>query len=114
MGQGGEIFVLDMGKPIKIRMLAEQMIRLSGKVPERQIKIIYTGLRPGEKLHEELFHSAEKFDKTMHSKIFLAAHRLQQWENLAELIDNLSLACDRYAEEEITAGLLQLVPELTF
>jgi len=114
MGQGGEIFVLDMGKPIKIRMLAEQMIRLSGKVPERQIKIVYTGLRPGEKLHEELFHSAEKFDKTMHSKIFLAAHRLQQWENLAELIDNLSLACDRYAEEEITAGLLQLVPELTF
>jgi len=114
MGQGGEIFVLDMGKPIKIRLLAEQMIRLSGKVPERQIKIVYTGLRPGEKLHEELFYSAEKFGKTMHSKIFLAAHHVQHWENLSEIIEQLSQACDQYAEDEISRGLLQLVPELTY
>ncbi|MEZ5673476.1 MAG: polysaccharide biosynthesis protein [Thiotrichaceae bacterium] len=112
MGKGGEIFVLDMGKPIKIRLLAEQMIRLSGKVPERQIKIIYTGLRPGEKLHEELFYSAEKFAKTMHTKIFLAAHQASHDDNLTEIIAQLTQACDRYEEVEMTRSLLQLVPEL--
>ncbi|TPW14446.1 MAG: polysaccharide biosynthesis protein CapD, partial [Halothiobacillaceae bacterium] len=75
MGSGGEIFVLDMGEPVKITDLAEQMIRLSGKVPGEEIEIIYTGLRPGEKLYEELFHDMESLAETSHEKILLAASR---------------------------------------
>ena len=59
MGKDGEIFVLDMGEPVLIRDLAEQMIRLSGLEPGRDIKIVYTGLRPGEKLFEEILHENE-------------------------------------------------------
>jgi len=113
MGQGGEIFVLDMGKPVKINYLAEQMIRLSGKIPDKDIKIIYTQLRPGEKLHEELFHADEKLDKTTHTKILLADHRSNHWEQLAETLTRLTEACDNYAEEEIKKVLKYLVPEMT-
>ncbi len=74
MGQGGEIFVLDMGDPVKIKYLAEQMVQLTGKTPYKDIKIIYTGLRPGEKLYEELFYIDEKLAKTTHTKILLADH----------------------------------------
>lgn len=73
MGQGGEIFVLDMGQPVRIRDLAEKMIRLSGLVPGRDIGIAYTGLRPGEKLHEELFYRNEKLRGTTHPKLLLAS-----------------------------------------
>ena len=76
MGRGGEIFLLDMGSPVKISYLAEQMIRLSGKTPEKDIEIRYTGLRPGEKLVEELFYPEEKLVKTGHEKI----HRLESEE----------------------------------
>ncbi len=72
LGEGGEIFVLDMGEPIKIRYLAEQMIRLSGREPGRDIAIIYTGLRPGEKLYEELFYASEALVATGHPKIRVA------------------------------------------
>jgi FlaA1/EpsC-like NDP-sugar epimerase len=67
MGEGGEVFVLDMGKPVKIMDLAERMIELSGK-PEVQIEVV--GIRPGEKLHEELFAGDEKLDRTAHPKIW--------------------------------------------
>ncbi len=80
MGDGGEIFVLDMGEPIKISYLAEQMIRLSGKVPGEDIDIVYTGLRPGEKLYEELFHEKEALQSTPHRKILLARYRTFDWE----------------------------------
>jgi len=112
MGQGGEIFVLDMGKPIKISYLAEQMIKLSGKIPQQEIKIVYTGLRPGEKLQEELFHREEKLVKTTHAKILLAAHRSNEWTVLIETLKYLACACDNYAEEDISTGLKRLVPEL--
>ncbi|MCI0591421.1 MAG: polysaccharide biosynthesis protein, partial [Gammaproteobacteria bacterium] len=69
MGHGGEIFILDMGKPVKITYLAEQMIKLSGKVPGQDIPIEFTGLRAGEKLHEELFYADEKMEATKHEKI---------------------------------------------
>ena len=72
IGEGGETFVLDMGEPVKIRYLAEQMIRLAGREPGRDIRIEYTGLRPGEKLYEELFYAAEAYAPTPHAKIRVA------------------------------------------
>ncbi|MBI5096852.1 MAG: polysaccharide biosynthesis protein, partial [Nitrospirae bacterium] len=72
MGKGGEVFVLDMGEQIKIVDLARNMITLSGLVPDKEIKIIFTGLRPGEKLYEELFDADEKILSTSHSKIHMA------------------------------------------
>ena len=65
MGDGGEIFVLDMGEPVKITYLAEQMIRLAGKEPGQEIKIKYTGVRPGEKLFEEFGRELIKKDNTV-------------------------------------------------
>ncbi|MCK4838728.1 MAG: polysaccharide biosynthesis protein, partial [Desulfobulbaceae bacterium] len=89
MGEGGEIFVLDMGEPMLIRKLAEQMIRLSGLVPGQDIDIVYTGLRPGEKLFEEIFHERENLQETKHPKLFLASSREVDWQwlesELAEL-----------------------------
>ena len=112
MGQGGEIFVLDMGKPVKVKYLAEQMIRLSGKIPGQNIKIIYTGLRPGEKLHEELFHAEEKLDKTTHAKIWLATHLHNDRTKLNNSLTQLATACDNYAEADIKKILKSLVSEL--
>lgn len=111
MGQGGEIFVLDMGKPVKISYLAEQMIRLSGKIPNKDIRIIYTGLRPGEKLHEELFHTEEKLGKTTHAKILLASHRHNEWKKLMVLLTQIAQDCDNYKEDKIKNTLKNLVPE---
>ena len=72
LGRGGEVFVLDMGEPVRISFLAEQLIRLAGKEPGRDVEIVYTGLRPGEKLFEELFHEDESYATTAHEKIFLS------------------------------------------
>lgn len=74
LGQGGEIFVLDMGEPVNITYLARQLIQLSGREPDRDIEIRYTGLRPGEKLREELFHDHETLTPTDHDKLWRAAH----------------------------------------
>lgn len=111
MGQGGEIFVLDMGKPIKIRYLAEQMIRLSGKIPAKDIAIVYTGLRPGEKLYEELFHEEEKLSKTTHRKILLADHRSNNWQQISDTLSQLSQSCENYHETDGKIALKILVPE---
>jgi FlaA1/EpsC-like NDP-sugar epimerase len=111
MGDGGEIFVLDMGEPIKIAYLAEQMIRLSGKVPGEDIDIAYTGLRPGEKLYEELFHEKEALESTHHEKILLARHREFDWQRLTEILDGMVIACNSCDEPEIRGFLRELVPE---
>jgi FlaA1/EpsC-like NDP-sugar epimerase len=111
VGRGGEIFVLDMGEPVRIAYLAEQMIRLSGKIPGSEIRIEYTGLRPGEKLNEELFHEDEGRIATGHDKILLASSRPVDWKVIAPLIerlDQLVQACD----EAALVGLLQhMIPE---
>jgi len=111
MGAGGEIFVLDMGEPIKISYLAEEMIRLSGKVPGEDIDIIYTGLRPGEKLFEELFHEKEALQSTAHEKILLARYREFEWKRLNEVLDEIKLACAGYDEGKIQSLMKELVPE---
>jgi FlaA1/EpsC-like NDP-sugar epimerase len=111
LGQGGEIFALDMGEPVKISYLAEQMIRLTGKVPDQDIGIVYTGLRPGEKLFEELFHEQENYEATQHAKIFLASPRRLPWQDLTAALRRASAAVARYDEDEILRVLKQLVPE---
>lgn len=111
LGQGGEIFVLDMGKSVNIRYLAEQMIRLSGKVPHRDIKITYTGLRAGEKLYEELFHRDEKMGQTAHPKILLAAHRSNNWKEVNGILKELAEVCENYSGTPIKTTLKKLVPE---
>ena len=111
LGGEGAIFVLDMGEPIKIRYLAEQMIRLSGKLPDEDINIEYTGLRPGEKLYEELFHQDETLSATSHNKILRARHRVQAGEYLANTLHKLTSACERYDSSAVRQHLLELVPE---
>ena len=113
MGNGGEIFVLDMGEPVKVLYLAEQMIRLSGKIPEEDIKIEFTGLRPGEKLHEELFHTDENLTDTSHEKVMLALSRKTDWETLTTTMDEFRKAVDEFDNAELRALILRLVPEMT-
>jgi FlaA1/EpsC-like NDP-sugar epimerase len=112
MGQGGEVFVLDMGESINITYLAEQMIRLSGHEPGTDINIVYTGLRPGEKLAEELFRDDENLEQTAHDKLRLANHiRSERREVLYtyEQFKNGVLACD---EKSVRATLRSAIPEL--
>ena len=112
MGDGGEIFVLDMGEPVKITYLAEQMVRLAGLEPGKDIRIEFTGLRPGEKLYEELFHEQEALKPTGHDKIRLAAHRVVDWDTLEPMMETLEAACRSYDEPAILEVLKTLVPEL--
>ncbi len=111
LGEGGEIFVLDMGEAIKISYLAEQMIRLSGKIPDEDIAIEYVGLRPGEKLYEELFHEKEQLEPTRHAKVFLARHRQVEWSRLQGVMSQIEQACQAMDESILTHLLHELVPE---
>ncbi|HVT32108.1 MAG TPA: polysaccharide biosynthesis protein, partial [Rhodanobacteraceae bacterium] len=108
---GGEIFALDMGEPVRIRDLAEQMIRLAGKSSEGEIPIVYTGLRPGEKLFEELFHPLENYSDTTHAKIFLAQPRSMSWSLLTAQLRQASTAVREYDEDVLRRVLDQLLPE---
>jgi len=113
MGKGGEIFVLDMGQPVKIVDLAEQMIRLSGMEPGRDIEIRFTGLRPGEKLYEELFHQEEALMGTSHPKIMLSSSREVDWDGLQKLLGKIRAACSERELETLRALLREMVPEFT-
>ncbi len=111
IGNNGQLFVLDMGEPIYVDELARNLIRLHGYEPDKDIKIVYTGLRPGEKLSEELFYSTEEIIKTEFEKIFIAKTDIklsdtfwQDYEDLKEIV--------KIGDDEATVGLLkQLVPE---
>ena len=111
LGKGGEVFVLDMGEPIRIAYLAERMIHLSGKIPGRDIAIEYIGSRPGEKLSEELFHSAEPLTPTRHEKILLARSRPVEHPQHATRLAELREACDTFDEPALRNLLAELVPE---
>lgn len=111
LGNGGEIFALDMGEPVKILDLAEQMIRLAGKHESGGVSIIYTGLRPGEKLFEELFHPLEQYSDTGHTKIFLAQPRDMAWSLLAAQLHQGEVAVREFDEQALRRILERLLPE---
>ena len=111
IGRGSEIYVLNMGEPIKISYLARQMIRLSGKTPGEDIDIVYTGLRPGEKLAEQLFHSEEAFTDTGYEKILLAQTRGVHVETVNRICLELSQACQSYDFQKIEELIKRAVPE---
>ncbi|MEO1886012.1 MAG: polysaccharide biosynthesis protein, partial [Methyloprofundus sp.] len=111
VGSGGEIYVLDMGKAIKISYLAEQMIQLSGLSVGSDIKIEYIGLRAGEKLHEELFHEQEQLLGTGFEKLFLAQARRYEQDVWEQQMEGLLVACKNRQSAAILEQLKQLVPE---
>jgi FlaA1/EpsC-like NDP-sugar epimerase len=110
-GSQHAIYTLDMGEPVSIRMLAEQMIRLAGKQPERDIAIVYTGLRAGEKLHETLFHADERYRPTSHPKILQAEAREIVGERIHAANVRLRDAVARYDLEDLALTLRESVPE---
>ena len=113
IGQGSEIFVLDMGSPVSIDFLARQYIRMAGSVPGRDIEIVYTGLRPGEKLAEELFHDDEKLSETVHHQINLAESRILDRGVVMTDISSLLSKCEQSDTDGIEQVMKKLVPEYT-
>ena len=113
LGKGGEIFVLDMGTPVKIDQLAREMIRLSGLQPDIDIPIRYTGLRPGEKMFEELSTREENVDKTKHPKIFVGKIAKPDPKALQHGLKTLRSAVEADDEAAMRAALSALVPEAT-
>ena len=109
--QEGGIYVLDMGDPVRIDYLAEQMIRLSGKTPGEDIEIQYVGLRPGEKLYEELFYADEIKETTANDKVFRARHVPADWRKVKQVIDRLEQSLAAAEEREIKRILAELVPQ---
>lgn len=113
LAKGGEIFVLDMGAPVKIKDLAENLIRLSGFIPGEDIKIEYTGLRPGEKLYEELLMDEEGIQKTENKKIYIGHPIDVDAVRLREELGQLRKLCDCENNEKIEKKILEIVPTFT-
>ncbi len=111
MGNGGEIFIFDMGKSVKIIDLAKKMIRLSGLSLGKDIQIIYTGLRPGEKIYEELLNDQENAIPTHHSKIMIGKVRHYNFENVKNDIQNLLDLYNSQNQTAIVAKMKEIVPE---
>jgi len=111
MGKGGEIFVLDMGEPVKIIDLAKELIRLSGLRPGIDIDIVFTGTRPGEKLFEELATKGENMVATSHEKIFVWRNRPCNSEQIKHILEKLQAAVAGASNGEIVQALREVVPE---
>lgn len=111
MAKGGEIFILDMGKPVKIVDLAEDLIRLSGFEPHEDIKIEFTGIRPGEKLYEELLTAEEGTTSTTHSRIFVAKPNGINSQVLEELVFEISQRGSKFTKEEVVTLLQKVLPQ---
>jgi FlaA1/EpsC-like NDP-sugar epimerase len=109
LGNGGEIFVLDMGEQIKIVELAENIIRLSGFIPHKEIKIEYTGLRPGEKMYEELFDESEKAIPTSREKLRIAVPTPPSIEDLNEVISELKRIVKNNCADEVIPAIQKIV-----
>lgn len=119
MGAGGEIFILEMGTPVKISDMARDMIRLSGKIPDQDIQIVYTGLRPGEKLYEELITQGEGIVATAHEKIMVLKRHGPDGEaaevdqRIRSQMDRLAAMVRTYDAGQIKSVLKEIVPEYT-
>ena len=111
MGNGGEIYIFDMGKPVKIIDLAKKMIKLAGFIPDKEIKIKIVGLRPGEKLYEELLNDTSKTLPTYHNKIMIAQEIQDEYENLHIDVDELIGIADFYENDDIVTKMKKIVPE---
>ncbi|AWH85141.1 polysaccharide biosynthesis protein [Flavobacterium album] len=111
MGRGGEIYIFDMGKPVKIIDLAKKMIRLAGFIPDKDIEIKIVGLRPGEKLYEELLNDTAKTLPTHHEKIMIAQEIFEDFSELGEMTENLINTAESYSSEDIVMKMKQIVPE---
>jgi len=111
MGQGGEIFVFDMGEPVKILDLAKRMIKLSGFEPHTDIKIIYTGLRPGEKLYEELLSDDATTLPTHNEKILISKDPNMEFEDIEQYTNKIIKAALRREKTEVVQILKDIVPE---
>lgn len=111
MGKGGEIFVFDMGEPVKILDLATRMIKLSGLEPHSDIKIVYTGLRPGEKLYEELLSDDAKTLQTHHEKIMISKDATMEFEEIDAFVETIVDSCKRKEKIEVVQILKKIVQE---
>lgn len=111
MGNGGEIYIFDMGKPVKIIDLARKMIKLAGFVPEKDIKIQIVGLRPGEKLYEELLNDTSKTLPTHHDKIMVAQEIQDEFEILHADIEELIGEASFFDNDDIVSKMKKIVPE---
>ncbi len=111
LSQGGETFILDMGQPVRIVDLAHDLIRLSGLEPEKDIEVRFTGIRPGEKLFEELSHSSEGIERTTHPKIFTGTYDSPHLPALRAQFETLGGLCTTANPSAIRQALVQLVPE---
>lgn len=110
MGRGGEIFVLDMGQPVKILKLAERLITLSGKTPYEDIDIVFTGLRPGEKMYEELFNVGEKLRPTTHSRIKVAESNPVEKDYIVDQVRSIQSLVRAKDKTALQAKFRSLVP----
>jgi FlaA1/EpsC-like NDP-sugar epimerase len=111
MGEGGEIYILDMGNPVKIVDLARDLITLSGLRPDEDIEIKFSGMRPGEKLFEELATDSEHADKTKHPKVFIGRIKPHGYEAICVGVDALLELARGAHVERVRAALGDLVPE---
>ena len=112
IGENGEIYVLDMGKPVLVKEIAYELIRLSGLEPEVDISIEYIGLRPGEKMYEELMTSSESLVDTSHEKIMVLKDGVDhQWDYLLTEIDKIVLSAKSYDSDLIKNKLKEFIPE---
>jgi FlaA1/EpsC-like NDP-sugar epimerase len=111
MGKGGEIYIFDMGKPVKIYDLAQKMIKLAGFIPNVDIKIDIVGLRPGEKLFEELLNNSAKTIPTHHEKIMIAQEIEEEFEELHQDIIELITGSDVFDNDAIVSQMKKIVPE---
>ncbi|GAA4321171.1 nucleoside-diphosphate sugar epimerase/dehydratase [Pontixanthobacter gangjinensis] len=111
MGKGGEIFVFDMGEPVKIMDLAIKMIKLAGYQPNKTIKVRITGLRPGEKLYEELLNDECKTLPTHHKKIMIGQDVVRNYEMINEKIIKIIKSANKLKDDKVVAKLKDLIPE---
>lgn len=113
MGKGGEIFIFDMGEPIKIIDLAKKMIRLAGFIPDKEIEIKIIGLRPGEKLFEELLNDTSKTLPTHNTKILISQDVYEDFDTLSVAVKDLFLSSTKLSNNDIVSKMKKIVPEFS-